>query len=341
MNKQILPWIVVGALCFGCKQSNSSAVADVKQMTFAELKSAAERGNPQAQFEMGERLHSGKDAPRDSSEAVEWWQKAATQGYPPAQYDLGVAYGHGDGVPKDVKQGLKWMNLAATSGLSYAKVALGIFYLRGGDGITQDQARAFQLFKESANQGWPVGQYYLALCFRDGKGTLPDKTNEVLWLQQAANNGLANAQLALGQYYFNTGFDQFFAVLGISVPTNGFPIQIPVNIKSDDPRIKEAHDNTNFFLGVAVWREAANQGDPGSQEYLANACANGFGTDKDPVEAYKWLVLAGDKESNVVAILLKGYHFTSEQISAGQLRAEEFSKTNHVKLKRAPEIPGL
>jgi hypothetical protein len=37
----------------------------------------------------------------------------------------------------------------------------------------------------------------------------------------------------------------------------------------------------------------------------------------------------------------RGMTFTPEQISAGKLRAEEYSKTNHISPKTIVEIPGL
>ena len=98
--------------------------------------------------------------------------------------------------------------------------------------------------------------------------------------------------------------------------------------------------------GVEWFRKAANQGDPIGQEFLAVAYANGFGADEDPIEACKWLALAGAKEPKLVTTVTEMWKtnhtsFTPEQISAGKLRAEEFSKTNHISPKSIPEIPGL
>jgi len=98
---------------------------------------------------------------------------------------------------------------------------------------------------------------------------------------------------------------------------------------------------------VSDWfRIAANQGYPEGQVRLALACATGFGVEKDAVEACKWLALARVKEPKAVATIIEGWKtnkivFTSEQIEAGQQRAYEFSKTNHIMPKSALEIPSL
>ena len=76
-------------------------------MTVVELKTVADKGDPQAQFELGERFHLGKGVLQDSITAVDWWQKAAAQKFPPAELSLGIAYGTGDGVPKSEQKGVE------------------------------------------------------------------------------------------------------------------------------------------------------------------------------------------------------------------------------------------
>jgi hypothetical protein len=95
-NKWILALGLVVLICVGCKQSNPKIVKDVTQMTFAELKVAADKGDSAAQFEIGRRFADGNGILKNSSEAIAWWRKAVAQGFPPAEYDLGVVYGRGD-----------------------------------------------------------------------------------------------------------------------------------------------------------------------------------------------------------------------------------------------------
>jgi TPR repeat protein len=310
LNKWILALGLVVLICIGCKQSNSKVVTDFTQMTFAEVKAAADRGDPRAQFELGQRFYAGKGILKDSEAAVEWWQKSAAQKFPPAELDWGLAYLKGDGVPKDERKGLRLCHLAVDSGLPRAKEAMGMFYFLGAFGFPQDCTQAFYCFKAAADHDYPPAQYYLALCFRDGKGTPTNLSEAVSWLQRAASNGVPNAQAVLGHYYFDKGF----AELGIP--------------------------NQNFVLGAEWYRKAANQGYLPGQMALVFAYGNGAGVAKDPIEAYKWFALSSIKYPPKMW-KTNGIVFTPEQISAGKLRAEEFSKTNQISPKSVDEILGL
>jgi uncharacterized protein len=176
LNNRILALGLTVLICAGCKQSNSPAGKHATQMTIAELKPEADKGNPVAQFEIGRRFADGNGALKNPSEAAEWWQKAAANGYPPAEYYLGFAYRFGRGVPKDQQQALKCWRLAADGGFPIAQEFMGTIYAQPQsvltqDGLAQDYAQAFKWFQKAAAQESPRAQYYLALCYRDGKGT--------------------------------------------------------------------------------------------------------------------------------------------------------------------------
>jgi uncharacterized protein len=148
-------------------------------------------------------------------------------------------------------------------------------------------------------------------------------------LQTIADKGNPKAQYELGDYYYRKGFTELFAEAGIS---NSNINKLDEN-KLHQALTKEQRNNLNFFRGVEWFQKSANQNNPEAQEALALAYATGFGTDKDLVEAYKWLTLANAKESNAVSILVENWRtnkitFTPEQIAAGKQRAEEFTKTN-------------
>ena len=53
---------------------------------------------------------------QDYAAAAGWYRKAADQGNADAQYNLGNKYANGQGVPQDYVQAHKWFNLSATSG---------------------------------------------------------------------------------------------------------------------------------------------------------------------------------------------------------------------------------
>jgi TPR repeat protein len=329
MVKSTNKWILFGGVfalfCYGCEQSKAQVNKDMTQMTVAELITAADKGNPQAQYELGERFHNGNGVQKDSTEAVKWWQKAAAQKFPQAELSLSIAYGSGEGVPKDKQAGVKLCRQAANSGLARAQEILGILYSSNDGGLPQDYAQAFHWFKSAAVQGWPPSQYYLALCFRDGKGTPTNSVEAFSWFQKAGSSGVANAQLALGNYCFTAGFTE---------------IGIPDWIKPDTVLTQEQVTNQYFMRGVEWYRKAANQGYPPGQMSLMVAYRYGVGVTKDPTEACKWYILA-NRGNHPEVWKINGTDFTSDQILTGRKRAEEFSETNHVTPKSVQEIPGL
>jgi uncharacterized protein len=303
-------------------------------MSYAELKSVAEKGDPEAQHELGWRYVRGKDVLKDYSEAVQWWQKAAAQRYVPAEYNLGVAYGKGEGVTKDRQEGIKWVRMAADAGMPQAQETLGIIYCSAGKTPAQDYTKAFEWFKKAAQQGFVSSQYYVALCYRDGKGTPTNSNGAFAWFLKAASNGVANAQVELGRYYTDAGFGEF----GYFQNTNA--------IEQAQTPFEMMRTNQNFMQAATWFRKAANQADSEGQARLANAYVAGFGVGRDLVEAYKWLTLANLNNTNTGTVLVTIYAkhkiaFTAEQISRGRRHAEEFMKTNQISSGVVKEIPGL
>ena len=89
-------------------------------------RSAAERGHPGAQFNLGAAYANGEGVTRDYAEAVTWLRKAAEQGHPDAQVNLGIAYQNGRGVPRDPLQAYYWFSLAAERSAGKARDSLAV-----------------------------------------------------------------------------------------------------------------------------------------------------------------------------------------------------------------------
>ena len=86
---------------------------------------AADRGNVDAQFELGLMYNLGDGIKRDVVEAVKWYRKAAEQGSKHAQHNLGTCYEYGVGVgSKDLSQAKFWYEKAAAQGDEEAKKKL-------------------------------------------------------------------------------------------------------------------------------------------------------------------------------------------------------------------------
>jgi uncharacterized protein len=96
-----------------------------------EWRPLAERGNAEAQYNMGVLFDTGRGVPQDDNESVHWYKRAAAQGYANAQGNLGLMYNKGRGVPQDRHEGLRWYHLAAEQGNSLAQFNIGQLYDSG------------------------------------------------------------------------------------------------------------------------------------------------------------------------------------------------------------------
>ena len=168
----------------------------------------------------------GQGVPRNCAVAATWYMKAAGQGCAPAQkslgdlcfYGLGVCYMEGYGVKQDMKEAVKWFLKAAELDLPYAQCALGICYVHGL-GVAEDPAKAADYFKnamdgsakysskglpERAKNGDHEAQYWLGICYEEGRGVRQDDIMAVAWLQ-AAEQENDRAQVALARHALKAG----------------------------------------------------------------------------------------------------------------------------------------
>ncbi len=84
----------------------------------AEWTSAAERGDSEAEFQLG-MLHERGDLKQDYKQAGHWYEKAAEQGHIGAEYRLAWIWGvGGDDFPADPAEAYKWILLASEKGLA-------------------------------------------------------------------------------------------------------------------------------------------------------------------------------------------------------------------------------
>ncbi|MGC2413997.1 MAG: hypothetical protein WA459_15015, partial [Stellaceae bacterium] len=84
----------------------------------AEWTNDAERGDPEAEFQLG-MLNEHGDLKQDYKQADHWYEKAAEQGHIGAEYRLALIWGAGgDDFPADRVEAYKWILLASEKGLA-------------------------------------------------------------------------------------------------------------------------------------------------------------------------------------------------------------------------------
>ncbi|OGW49002.1 MAG: hypothetical protein A2V62_05915 [Nitrospirae bacterium RBG_19FT_COMBO_58_9] len=118
-----------------------------------QLHKQAEKGDAEAQFNLGLLYDRGQGVRKDKSEALRWYRLAATQGDTFAQNALGDNYWEGTGVPKDDTEAVRWWRLAAEKGFAPAQHSLGKLLAGGGQGVPSDKVQAYTWLLLAAAQG--------------------------------------------------------------------------------------------------------------------------------------------------------------------------------------------
>jgi TPR repeat protein len=114
--------------------ASASAQEEIRKDRDAELvayyRLDADRGEAEAQFNLGSAYELGKGVPKDYEQAVAWYREAAEQGDAEAQDRLGQMYEAGKGVRRDYVQAVTWYRKAAEQGHAMAQYNLGFMYAR-------------------------------------------------------------------------------------------------------------------------------------------------------------------------------------------------------------------
>jgi uncharacterized protein len=110
------------------------------------LQQAAQKGDAEAQFDLGNAYEQGLLGTINYTEALNWIQESAKQGHPEAQASLGQMYEDGEGVKQNYAMAAKWYRKAAEhapnlGGAGQGRNNLGLLYLNGL-GVPKDFVQA-------------------------------------------------------------------------------------------------------------------------------------------------------------------------------------------------------
>jgi len=161
------------------------------------LRSAAHRGSPQAQFELGVAYDWGSGVTQNYATAAIWYDKAAAQGLAEAKYNLATLFDEGLGAPKDQAVAMAWYREAARGGNAMAENNIGNLYEKGL-GVPQDYARAVKWYGRAAKRDLAIAQNNLAIMYHLGHGVARDFKMASRWYRAAAEQGEQSAQNNLG-----------------------------------------------------------------------------------------------------------------------------------------------
>jgi TPR repeat protein len=166
----------------------------------ARVQANAEKGNAEAQLELGQLYASGSGVKQDDVKAAKWHRKAAEQGLARAQYQVGLDCASGEGVKINQTEASWWFRRAADQGLVVAEYELGQRCLSGLGG-PKNGAEAIEWFRKAARQGYAPAEYQIGNCFFQGTGVTKNIEEGIKWIRTAAERGVAAAQNTLGDCY--------------------------------------------------------------------------------------------------------------------------------------------
>ena len=113
----------------------------------------------------------------------EEWQDTHTRaekGEAEAQFDLGIGYASGSVGVVDQKAAAHWLLKAAELGYDIAQFSIGAHYHRG-EGVPEDHALAVQWYRKAAEQGNRTAAFNLAYCHEAGEGVAKDLVEAFAW----------------------------------------------------------------------------------------------------------------------------------------------------------------
>lgn len=159
-----------------------------------------------------------------------------------------------------IDKAIVWYEKAADKhNNSEAQYKLGIYYF-DGKSVDRSYSKAYQRFKQSAEQGYASAQFQLGYMFDTGTGVKEINEEAVKWYELALKQGGADTQNNLAiKYYRGEGVEQ------------------------------------NYVKARELFEQSASQGVASAQFYLGLIYSNGYGVDVDYNQAVYWYTLGAEQ----------------------------------------------
>ena len=264
-----------------------------------DLKSRAEGGDPDAQFELAEMLFNRDSLDSDIDDAVMWYQKAAGQGNVQASLKLAHYYEkkldkdktvkwykraaqQGDASAQfemaayetDTPKKVEWLRKAAKQGHKNAIYQLTVRRLenRSSEKVTVDEFEKTLKPLIDKNDSYAL-EYMGRLYLGQTHGIVKDDSLAIMWFEKAANVGSVNCMIRLANMY-----------------------QYGNGAKKD------------YTKALKWYKKAALKGDSESQFAVGVFYDFAYGVKKNDKEASKWYRMAADN-GHTVALYNLGLNY--------------------------------
>jgi TPR repeat protein len=161
---------------------------------FYNVISAANLGNPAAQYDLSNALSKSKK-PDEIADHKKWLMRAAIAGFPPAQVGVGWEYMDPKSTKHDYSKALYWNQKASDFGHGEGTSNLGMIF-ELGLGVTTNLTVASDLYRTAIykkDRAWSgQAEVRLGQMLQKGKG-VPINRTEAAWLYRRVLNDLPQA----------------------------------------------------------------------------------------------------------------------------------------------------
>lgn len=166
------------------------------------LEKAARQNHAGAQLELGGLYSRVSITLRDYEKSYQWIERAAISGnHPEAHYQLAFKYSVGQGTDQDMSKAIEYYERAGKLGHVNAMKILGNWYFHG-EGVPKDLKKAHYWYEKGAKTGKSSHlQYLTALSYKEGMTGEESPEKALFWLEKSAEQGNRNALYYLGYLY--------------------------------------------------------------------------------------------------------------------------------------------
>jgi TPR repeat protein len=164
-----LPSTVNLAYCLATGRGGCEANLDE---AFALFRSAAERGDPMAEFNLGIASYLGQCVEKDTAEAERYFQVAASHGNPAAQSNCGYLLGSGR-QPKDRAGAVAQFELSAQQDHTVGMFNYG-YSLVNAMGVARDAKKGADFLLRAADRDYLPAMVNYGKCLLNGEGVKAD-----------------------------------------------------------------------------------------------------------------------------------------------------------------------
>lgn len=164
---------------------------------------AAMKGSANAFNAVAIYYQEGHGYEKNPQKAAQWFRYAAEMGFASAQRNLGDCYMNGYGVKENPEEALRWYLRACEEENAKAQYAVGKCYTEKYASLNiskqEAQAKAFEYYKQAADQGLDIAQVALAEYYAQGIGCNQNMNEAMELYKKAASQGNKDARTKIDE----------------------------------------------------------------------------------------------------------------------------------------------